>query len=118
MEYALIFILQLIGIGFHVMQKISGLGNQFPLKPRKEIFSIFMQEDWDTLLISGLIIALNEVAHYVIHIYAPDIAGYAHFELIVFGIALVLGYAGQNLIYKWLGSAQNFLDKKVSDKLS
>lgn len=118
MEYALIIILQLIGIGFHVMQKISGLGSANPQKQRKEILAIFMQEDWDTLLISGLIIALNIVAHYILHNYAPSIVQMQNFELYMFGLALVLGYAGQNLIYKWLGSAQTFLDKKVTDKLN
>jgi hypothetical protein len=118
MEYLLILLLQLIGIGFHVMQKVSTLGNLFPDKPRNAIFGIFMQEDWDTLMISALILALNEIAHYILHVYAITISSYQYFDLISFGVALVLGYAGQNLVYKWLGSARDFLDKKVTDKLN
>lgn len=117
MEYWLIGILQLLGVGFHVMQKVSTLGNNFPQKTRNEIISIFFQEDWDTLCISGLILATCEVLHYVIHNYAQNVAQMQYFELTWFGVALVLGYSGQNLIYKWLGSAQTFLDKKVTDRL-
>jgi hypothetical protein len=36
----------------------------------------------------------------------------------MFGAAFVIGYAGQRLVYKYLGSAEKFLDKKVGDKLA
>lgn len=117
MEYVLIAVLQLLGIGFHVMQKVSSLGNTFPQKSRKDILGIFLQEDWDTLCISGLILATCETGHYIIHHYAHTVAAMQYFELTWFGLALVLGYSGQNLIYKWLGSAESYLDKKVTDKL-
>lgn len=117
MEYLIIAILQLLGIGFHVMQKVSNLGNTFPQKTRKEILGIFFQEDWDTLGISALILATCEMAHYIIHNYAQTIAAMQYFELTWFAVSLVLGYSGQNLVYKWLGSAETFLDKKVTEKL-
>ena len=40
-----------------------------------------------------------------------------NFHLWMFGAAFVIGYAGQRLVYKYLGSAEKFLDKKVGDKL-
>lgn len=116
MEYLLITILQLLGIGFHVMQKIISLGNDFPEKKRKEILSTFVNEDWDTLCVSALVMILNLVAHYIIERYAHSITAYPYYSLISFGIALTLGYAGQRMIYKYLGSAEKFLDKKVEDK--
>lgn len=118
MDYLIIFALQLLGIGFHVMQKVSALGNTFPQKKRKEIFAIFMAEDWDTLLISTLVLFTSEIAHYILHHYAPSLViSYPNFDLFVFGVSFVLGYAGQSIIYKLLGTAQATIEKKISDKL-
>jgi hypothetical protein len=118
MEYFLIFVLQMLGIAFHVMQKIIKLGDQYPTLGRKEIFNIFLQEDWDTLCVSGLIIVADELAHYIIDEYTPDFrSGINYYILYAFGIAFMLGYLGQRFVYKWLGSAEKFIDKKVEGKL-
>jgi hypothetical protein len=114
-EYGLIILLQFLGIGFHVMQKISGLGDKFPEKTSNEIALIFWKEDWDTMMISVLVITLNLVAHFILMEYTtvPDTLEY--FYLYVFGSAFLLGYAGQRIIYKQLGTAEKFLDK-TTDK--
>lgn len=117
MEYLLIVVLQLLGIGFHVMQKIISLGDKFPDKNRSQILSGFLYEDWDSLCVSGLIIFLNMVTHYIVENYAPAVREVNHYHLYSFGMALILGYAGQRIIYKYLGSAEEFLNKKVTDKL-
>lgn len=112
MEYALIIILQLLGIGFHVMQKVIALGDTHKTK-MKETFSIFWSEDWDTLFVSFLVMTLNVVAHFILESYAPkSIIEYEYYDLISFGIALTLGYAGQRIIYKYLGTAETALAKK------
>lgn len=116
MEYTLIFILQILGIGFHVMQKIISLGDEHKDKNRSQIFSAFLYEDWDTLSVSALIIALHLVSHYIVENYTT-IRQIDNYHLYSFGLALVLGYAGQRIIYKYLGSAEEFLNKKVNDKL-
>ena len=117
MEYILIIILQLIGIGLHVMQKVSAINDKYPEKSHKEVFVLFWQEDFNTVVISALVLALNLTGHYIIEHYT-DIASKAYFHLWNFGTALVLGYAGQRIIYKYLGTAERFLDKKVENKLS
>jgi len=117
MEYLLIFILQLIGVGFHVMQKIILLGDKHPDKNRSQVFSAFLYEDWDTLVVSSLVVATHLIAHYIVENYTDLSLTSEKYILWSFGIALILGYAGQRLAYKFLGSAENFLDKKVNDKL-
>ena len=118
MIYILIVILQLLGISFHVMQKVVTLGDKFPEKTVRQIFLTFWQEDWDTLMISGLILLLDVVAHFVIfdflHIPLPP---EWYWQIGPFVIALVMGYAGQRLIYKWFGSAEQFLDKQVTGRM-
>lgn len=112
MEYTIIIILQLLGIGFHVMQKISALGDKFPEKTVPEIRGIFWKEDWDTLVGSALVLALNLVVHYIIEEYTDLAETVAYYILYAFGAAFILGYAGQRMIYKWLGSAEKKLTEK------
>lgn len=116
MEYLLIFILQLLGIGFHVMQKIISIGSEFPEKSRSQVFSAFLYEDWDTLLVSWLVLITHLVAHYVVLNYTALSTSLEQYSFWSFGLALLLGYAGQRLIYKYLGSAEDFLNKKINDK--
>jgi hypothetical protein len=113
MEYLLIFVLQLLGIGFHVMQKIIKLGDTHPQMKRREIINVFLDEDWDTLIVSALVLCVNLITHYIIDKYTPQLReSLNYYVLYAFAIALVLGYSGQRLAYKWLGSAEKVLDKK------
>lgn len=117
MEYFLIICLQFIGIGFHVGQKVKSLDTKFPEKSIREIFNTFLDQDWVTLFISGLIIVLDLMVHFILDKYTPDlIKGINYYVLYAFGVALILGYAGQRLIYKLLGKTEEFLDKQA-DKI-
>jgi hypothetical protein len=116
-EYILIIILQLIGVGFHVMQKIGTLGDKFPEKNPSEVWGIFFQEDWNTLIVSLLVLSLNITAHYIVTIYSTVQVTVPYYDLYSFGAALVLGYAGQRVIYKYLGTAEKLLNKKVDNQL-
>jgi len=119
MEYALIFILQLLGIGFHVGEKVLELDKLSPDDSLGDVLKLFWKSDKITLFISGLIIGLNEVGHYIVHVYAPkSVTEWQYFDLVMFALALVLGYAGQRLVYGALGKAVVFAEKKVNDKLS
>jgi len=118
MEYVLILFFQSLGIGFHVMQKVVTLGDKFPEKTVRQIFLTFWQEDWDTLTISGLIVLLDAGVHYVVFdfLHIPLNPEW-YWQVGPFAIALVLGYAGQRLIYKWFGSAEKFLDNQVTSRI-
>lgn len=119
MEYALITILELLGIGFCVAQKVLELDKKSPDDSLHDVFLLFWKSDRITILISALILILNVVAHFIIENYAPkSIVGYEYYALISFAIALVLGYGGQKIIYNALGKAGALIDKKVADKLS
>jgi hypothetical protein len=118
MEYALITILELIGIGLHVGQKVHELDGKFENDTLKQVFGQFWNSDRVTVFISGLVLLLNLVVHYIIEVYAPSIRDMKYYDLYSFGIALVLGYAGQRLIYKYLGKAEEVLNKKVEEKLT
>lgn len=118
MEYALIFVLQLLGIGFHVGQKVLELDKLKPDDSLGDVFKLFWKEDKITTFISVLILILNEVLYLILLDYGPDsIVQYEYFDLIFFAASLVMGYSGQRIIYGALGKAVSFAEKKVSDKL-
>jgi len=118
MEYLIIVALQIIGVGFHAAQKVAAIRVRFPEKRFTEIVSIFWQEDWNTFFVSALVVALNLVAHFIVLNYFPEtISQHEWYYPISFGIAFVLGYAGQRMIYKYLGTAESFLDKQVANRL-
>jgi len=113
--YLIITILQVIGIGLNVLQKVLALDKLAPDDSLKDVFVLFWKNDRITVLISGFVLALNLVAHYVIGEYGPEsITGYEYYDLISFGIALLLGYIGQRKIYEWLGKAEQAIDKKMN----
>lgn len=124
MEYFLIIVLQLLGIGFHVMQKIITLGDKNPGKTRREILQIFGAEDWDTLIVSALVLFTDLTFHLAINYYTPALMNTSFafpwlggftisYLLVSFILAFFLGYAGQRIAYKYLGSAEKFLNKKA-----
>lgn len=118
MEYFLIIILQSLGIGFHVMQKVISLGDKFPAETPRSVFKLFWKEDWDTLVVSGLILVLNIVGHYITF----DKLGMVllsewYWQIAPYVLSLVGGYLGQRWIYKFFGSAEKALDKQFLNKL-
>jgi len=119
MEYALIIILQLLGIGFHVGQKVLELDKLKPDDSLADVFKMFWKDDKTTILISVcLILPLGLVTYFILMEYGPEsITGYEYFDLIYFGFSLVMGYSGQRLVYGALGKAVIFAEKKISDKL-
>lgn len=118
MEYLLIIVLQLLGIGFHVMQKIVSLGDTCKECTRKDVISAFFKEDWDTLVVSILVLVSNLVIHYIVDTYAHSLRDSTQYYILyAFGLAFVLGYAGQRLVYKWLGSAEKRLTNEIDNKL-
>jgi len=120
MEYALIFILQLLGIGFHVGQKVLELDKLTPDDGLRDVLNLFWKDDKITVLISVLLILpLNIVLYYILLNYGPDsVILYDYFDLIFFAVSLTLGYSGQRIVYGALGKAVIFAEKKINDKLN
>lgn len=116
MEYLIICVLQVIGIGLNAAKKMFELDKKFEDDTMNDVINMFLREDRVTLVISGLILALNLVAHYIIEMYTTLPITISYYPLYAFGIAFVLGYAGQGIVYKYLGKAEQALMKKA-DKL-
>jgi hypothetical protein len=117
MEYVLIVGLQLIGIGFHVGQKVLQLDSNSPDDSLQDVMKVFWRSDRITVFISGLILILNVLAHYIVETYAINITHIVWmgipYIIWSFILALVLGYGGQRILYNYLGKAEKFLNDKA-----
>lgn len=116
-EYILITALQIIGCGLHVAQKVLELDKKFDNDSLPEVFNQFLKSDRVTLAMSFLVLCLNLIVHYIIEGYS-DLHLMNNYDLYSFGIALILGYAGQRLIYRWLGKAEDSFNRKIDNKLN
>lgn len=117
MEYLLIIAMQIFGVAFHAGQKIVALGDEYPEMKKREIIAAFWKEDWDTLAISLVVLGVHLALHLTICRYVPHWADNIYFELISIAGAFGLGYFGQRLLYKALGSAEQFINRKIEDRL-
>ena len=124
MEYIIIFTLQLLGIAFHVVQKVNTLDKQYPEKSIKEIYSLFFENEWSSLSVSALVLFADLFFHFIIDQYFPAVREISMtvplinvtmpYLAVSFIIAIVLGYGGQRLAYKYLGKAEQYLSDKAN----
>ena len=133
MDYVLIIIFEAIGMAFKIGQQIALLKKEHPERSKKEIINTYSNEDWNVLFMSFVVLCFNLAAFYVIYsrlgidwTRAWDVTVFgiainlkleALMVLFSVGIAVLFGYKGQDLLYKWFGSAADKLDKAVSEKL-
>ena len=96
------------------MQKVMWLDDKYPDYSPKKIFGIFFKTDWDTLIVTGIIMFLTLLIRFILEEELP-IKEIAHYNLYTYGIALTLGYAGQRIIYKIMGKAESTLSNKIDN---
>lgn len=112
MDYILTTILIVLGVGFHIMQKIRTLRLKFPEFVPKRILGTFFMEEWDSLIVSFICWIVFELAIYITIRNGVQIpAWFDNWGMYV--LALVWGYAGQRIAYKYLGTAEEVLNKKA-----
>ncbi len=112
MIYILTTILMITGMLFHVMQKVRSLRVKFPEFAPNRIWKTFIAEEWDSVCVSFLVWLVFEL-----WIYISIKNGFklpAWYDMYgVYGLSLVLGYCGQRIAYKYLGTAERVLQKRA-----
>ena len=84
----------------------------FPTLVFSSIWGTFLKEEWDSLMISGLIlITLN------VFLYIKFYNGWIFPDWLenwgMYLFTLIMGYAGQRLAYKYLGTAEKALERRI-----
>jgi ABC-type Fe3+ transport system permease subunit len=112
MEYLLISLLFLLGTAFHVMQKIAVLKNKFSDLEFGTVWSTFFKEEWDSLIVSALVLGVVLITMYLINYNMVKLPDWVN-DWGMYLISLILGYSGQRIAYKYLTTAEEALNKKV-----
>jgi hypothetical protein len=115
MIFILTTLIFILGVGFHVTRVIDKLRIKFPTLCINDILNTFFKEEWNTLFRSALVLCTYELFLFIIQTAEIKMPGWWEKFLVPYGLALVLGYAGQRLIYKYLGTAESVLEKQVDD---
>lgn len=110
-EYILIGILYVMGVGFNVSQKLSKLQTKFPSFSRKEIIHTFKNEEWNTMVVSFLGLVTVQSLWFAAHYENVTLPAWLH-GFAVYPVAMVVGYAIQRIIYKYLGTSESALMSK------
>lgn len=112
MIYLLTTLPFLLGVGWHIMQIVMKLRKKFPQFGFRMIFVTFFQQEWDSLIRSGLMWATLMMWIFIsrtTHIHLPP----WYDKWGVYVIALLAGYAGQRLAYRYLSTAEEVLERKA-----
>lgn len=114
LEIIFLSVLYILGVGYHVMQKVGKIKGKYPQLTPENIFKIFFDEEWNTLIVSGLGLLSMQLLWYIAH--------YENIQLSkwltsggVYLVFLISGYCLQRLIYKILGSFEKEVDKRIRD---
>jgi hypothetical protein len=111
MIYILTTVCQLLGVFFHVMIKVAGYKKQFPTLSFKLIWGTFFKEEWDSLIRSVGILCLVELSIFIINYQNITIPDWLQWG--IYPISLLMGYQGQRILYKYLNTASDALEKKA-----
>jgi len=113
MIYLLTTIVFILGVLLHVMIKVTGYKKAFPTLSFGAIWGVFFKEEWDSLMVSGVILFVVEVSITIINYVGVVIPDWMNWGIYV--IALLMGYQGQRIAYKFLNTAVEALEKKAED---
>lgn len=111
-DYILTTGLILIGIAYHTMSVVSKQRKKFPDLSFKSIWATFFQAEWDSLMASALGLILFETLLYTLRLNEVILPDWVE-NWGMYGIAVVWGYAGQRLAYKFLATGESILEKKA-----
>lgn len=113
LEFFLITAFYLLGQCFDVMAKVSTLRKSNKTANFKQIWRAFFQEEWHTLIVSGLGLFLIQLSWIVIHVQKISVPDWLHHYGGIYGVSLIVGYAGQRLIYKYLSKGEDAVSGRI-----
>lgn len=111
-DYFLTTFLMIIGVAYHTMSVVSKQRKKFPELEFKSIWSNFFSQEWDSLMVSALGVVLAETVLYTIRLNEVVLPSWIE-NWGMYLLAVVWGYAGQRLAYKFLATGESILEKKA-----
>jgi hypothetical protein len=110
-EHIILGCLYILGVAFHVMQKVGYLRKKFPDANAGQTFTIFFKEEWDSLVVSGLGLFTVQLFWLLSHYKNMKLPEWLH-DWGAYGCTLLAGYCLQRVIYKAFGTAEGVMEKR------
>lgn len=104
----------IIGVGLMVMREVGKLHDKFPSYGLWATFTLFLQKEWDMLIKSAIILLLYLLVIaicYYTHTYPSDSLFWN--IIILYGSAILTGFAGARLVYKGLDKMERVVGQKI-----
>lgn len=113
MDYLLTSFGFILCVALFVMREISKLKDNYKELSKGEIFSAFFKEEWDSLIVSGIVLICWNLFLFICQY--NEIKFYPWFDKVgMYAISAALGFAGQFLAYKALSTVVGLLDQKMN----
>ena len=116
-EYLLIFALYALGAWFSALQKVMGIRARNPLATLNEVKKTYLQEEWNTIMAVVGCLALVEIAWFVMRMNSVKLPSWVYMWG-VYAMALLAGWCLHRLIFKFLGTTEKAVEKKIEDRIS
>ena len=112
LEHILLAALYLLGATYQVMREIARLRKMNTALRPVEVFRTYYQEEWNTLIVSGLGLLTVQLFFFIIHFKGYELPGWLH-QWGIYPLSLVAGYGWHRIVYKWLGSTEAAIIKQI-----
>jgi len=106
LPYLIILFFQFFGIAAKVLFHIGKIRKENPSMKPSEVWGLIKHYDWDTLMWSGLILLLHLAVHGVMDLNGVQRTGWWGEWWFDMACAITLGYAGQDVLIRGLGTAK------------
>lgn len=116
MDYILTSACMLIGFLLLILEKVTGLRKKYPVFGFKKIWSTFISEEWDSMMVCFVVWLGYELFLVICH--QNEVVFHRWFDLWgMYAIAAALGYSGLRLAYKAFKTTEKRLSKEM-DKIN
>lgn len=110
----LIIMLYLIGVAYHILQRIREIRKQYPDLLPGQVLKVYRSEEWDTMLVMAVCLIMLEL-FWIIATYKHLPMPYWLRQWGLYPISVTCGYLLHRAIYKLLGTTEKVIDKRIDE---
>lgn len=115
MEYFIIFVVYLCFAGLQIMATIGDLHKKHPALSIGDIWKLYKQEEWNTLIVSGILLIMLLLCRVIVVYYNHEFTGWLASIWARIGVVAFTAFAGHYLIYKALGTVAKVVESKIEN---
>lgn len=111
-EYLLLTVLYLLGLGYHALKKVSGIKTLYPDQSFKKIWGTYFGSEWNTLLVAALGLVTINLLWFILHYEKVTLPDWFHDYGGAYVASLFSGYWLHRGIYSILGTLEAKAEQK------